>query len=100
MDVDEVSKTLNEMSKNAGTITFPVKYTATDGNRTIHKEFVRFAFDTSNNEYLMAIGKLLEYKKMFDKLFELESRILVLETKMYSKPEEKEEEENRLPKTF
>jgi len=99
MDVDEVSKTLNEMSKNAGTITFPVKYTATDGNRNIHKEFVRFAFDTSNNEYLMAIGKLLEYKKIFDKLFEMESRVLALESKLYSVPEKKEEEDE-LPKTF
>lgn len=99
MNTDELSRTLNEMSKNAGTITFPIKYTSTESNRKIHQEFIQFAFDTSNNEYLMAIGKLLEYRKIFDKLFELETRVLALEIQVFSKQEEKKEEKKDV-KTF
>ena len=78
-DVAEMIEELNEVSKNVGTMGFSIKYTATPGNVKIHKAFKQFAFDTSNNEYLAAIGKLLEYYDMFRYIALLEERISVLE---------------------
>jgi hypothetical protein len=82
MNMFELSKELNSISKNAGTINFSVGYTATEGNIKVHEDFQRFAFEKANNEYLMAIGKLLEYKDLFLYLFDLNQRLGVVEAKL------------------
>jgi hypothetical protein len=84
MNMYELSKELNSISKNAGSINFSVGYTATEGNIRIHEDFQRFAFEKANNEYLMAIGKLLEYKDLFVYLFDLHHRIGVVEAQVES----------------
>lgn len=78
----ELSKELNSISKNAGSVSFSVGYTATDGNLKIHEAFQKFAFDNCNNEYLMAIGKLLEYKEIFEYLLDLNQRLGFIESEV------------------
>jgi hypothetical protein len=78
----DLSRELNELSKNAGSVSFSVGYTATEGNISIHEAFQRFAFESANNEYLMAIGKLLEYKDIFEYLLDLNQRVSVVESEV------------------
>lgn len=99
----DLSRELNELSKNAGSVSFSVGYTATEGNISIHEAFQRFAFENANNEYLMAIGKLLEYKDIFEYLLDLNQRVSVVESEVKvlgEKPEpvvepKKEEDKNK-----
>lgn len=78
-DVFEISKDLNDLSRKVGTVAFQIKYSSTDGNKDIHKRFLEYAFKNANNEYLVAIGKLLDLED-FDKRFsELEDRLAAME---------------------
>lgn len=75
----ELARKLNTVTRNTGTVIFPIKYTATDGNQKIHKEFIEYTFNDANNEYMVAIGKLLEYKKVHDRIALLEAQMRSLE---------------------
>lgn len=106
MTVDELSKSLSEISRNTGKRSFKISYTATDGNTKIHESFQRFCFERANNEYLAGIGKLLELSEVFQYLIHLDERISLLENsivnKEVAKEEPKEEDSNGLggEKTF
>lgn len=109
-EAKEIIDALNDVSKNAGTISFKVKYTAIPSNQKAHADFATFAFEEANNNYLNAINLLLKYKKIFDWFEVFESRLDEVESKMEglrdfviteSKPqEEQKEEKSRGPKLF
>ena len=107
-EVKELIDGFNSISKNAGVVSFKVKYTATPGNREIHKEFAEFCFDFSNNNYLEGISKLMDNKKFSDRFERNEDRLSVVEMKLEGlrdlvleqpKPEEKTTTEEK-GKTF
>jgi len=77
----ELARELSGLSRNAGTVGFMVKYSATKGNIKVHEEFQRYAFDTANNEYLVAIDKLLQNARFIDYFRELDERVTRLENK-------------------
>ena len=80
--VSELITNLNEVSRNAGVVGFKIKYTAIPSNKKTHEEFVKFAFDEANNNYLTAINVLLKYKDIFRTLDRLESDMGELRDKM------------------
>jgi ADP-glucose pyrophosphorylase len=92
VEVNDVVQELNDISKNVGTMGFSIKYTATPGNMKVHKAFKQYAFDNANNEYLLAIGKLLEYYDLFRFLVALDERVAELEKQMKLMSEVKVEE--------
>ena len=92
----ELARNLSGLSKNAGTVGFIIKYTATDPNIRVHEEFQRFAFEEANNEYLLAISKLLDHAR-FSRYFEvMDQRLSALEAEVYKNglQEEKKEVES------
>jgi len=101
----------NDISKNAGIVSFKIKYAAIPSNREIHKDFTEFAFNEANNNYLNAINLLLKYKKIFDWFEVFEQRISQIEYNMEglrdhvinNGEEENNKKENKdsgKPKTF
>lgn len=99
LDVQELTQTLNDISRNTGKISFKVTYTATEGNMEIHKAFQEFCFDKANNEYLAGIGKLLECAAFMDYLLDINARLDNLEKMIVQKTTEpvvetKKEEKN------
>jgi len=98
--VMDLARELSDISKNTGRVSFKVSYTATDGNLKIHEDFQRFAFAKANNEYLAAVGKLLEYQKIFEYLVDLDERLSKLEAQdVVPKEEDKKEVDDEI-KTF
>lgn len=104
--INDLTKEFSDVSRGSGKVSFKVGYTATPGNVRIHEEFLRFSFDAANNEYLAAIGKLLEYKQIFEYLLDLNQRLGFVEAELKAvvkskcKCEEKKEEKERVVKTF
>lgn len=78
----EIIDNFNEISKNAGVLSFKVKYTAIPSNQKVHEDFARFAFEEANNNYLNAINLLMKYKSVFDWFEVFENRITEVELKM------------------
>jgi hypothetical protein len=78
----EIIDCFNEVSKNAGVVSFKVKYTAIPSNRKVHEQFAKFAFEEANNNYLNAINVLLKYKQIFDWFEMFEARLNEVESKM------------------
>lgn len=76
----ELARTLSQNSRNVGEFGFNVKYNATEGNLQIHEDFIKFSFDKANGEYLVAIGKLLQYYESSKRIDMLEARLEALET--------------------
>ncbi len=97
-----LAKELSTMSRNAGTVGFTIKYSATKGNIAVHEEFQKYCFDEANNEYLIAIDKLMQNAKFIDYFRGLDERITVLENKEDVPKEdvEEEKEEEDVVKTF
>jgi len=75
----ELARDLSIMSKNIGDVGFSIKYPATEGNISIHENFIRFAFDETNGDYIVAIGKLLDYCNSSKRIDSIEDRVGVLE---------------------
>lgn len=103
--INNLSKEFSDVSRGSGRVSFMVGYTATPGNVRIHEEFLRFSFDSCNNEYLAAIGKLLEYKQIFEYLLDLNQRLGFVEAELKALSEskckcEKEEKKEEVVKTF
>jgi hypothetical protein len=104
----DVAKGLSEASKNAGRYKFLITFTATEGNLKVLQKFQRFSYDNCNNEYLVAINKLLDYVDIFNYLKSLDSRISILEEeilelkagKVEIKEEQKEVKKEEGIKTF
>ena len=96
----DLAKELSGISKNVGTVGFMIKYSATPGNLKIHEGFQRYAFDEANNEYLVAIDKLLQNAKFIDYFRVLDERITILENKEQLKEEPVKQEEYEGEKTF
>lgn len=115
-ETQEVIDSLNEMSRNAGSVSFNVRYSAIPGNRKVHKQFVEFAANEANNNYISAINLLMKYRTIFEWLDRINERLddlefkeeglrdLVLQIAEDSVDKETEEEvrshENKMPKTF
>ena len=102
MNIIDFANELSSVCKNKPKISFRVSYTATDGNTEIHKAFLQFAHDKSNNEYLAAIGKLLETADIFYYLRLLESEIMEIKLKLafLEKQEVKQEVKEEEKKTI
>lgn len=115
-EAQELINNFNEVSKNAGTVAFKIKYTAIPSNRKIHKDFAEFCFEEANNNYLSGLNILLKYSKIFDWLDRIEERLTQTETNMNllrdyvlqsikeenknEKEDDKKSNERRKPKTF
>lgn len=101
MDMSDLAKELSEVSRKAGKVSFKITFTATPGNIEIQKRFQQFCFDQANNEYLMGIGKLLDYAAFLGYLVELEQRVEALERgKVVSSEVSKEDDSVKKVKTF
>lgn len=110
--MDDLITNLNDVSNNAGVVGFKIKYAAIPSNKKTHEEFVKFAFDEANNNYLTAINILLKYKDIFRTLDRLENEMsevkdrmellkeFVLVNSQIVKEEVKEEKGPKRPKTF
>jgi hypothetical protein len=98
-NMTKLARELSSFSRGAGIVGFSIKYSATEGNLKIHEAFQKFAFDEANNEYLVAIDKLLNNAKFIDYFRVLDERITRLENKE-DVVEEKEEKADDMPKTF
>jgi hypothetical protein len=103
----EIAKSLSDISRNTGKVSFKVTYTSTPGNIEIDKRFQDFCFVYANNEYLAGISKLLDcfdsYKdraRMENYLAILEKRLHFLEEQLESKKDVHEESDEVLIKTF
>lgn len=96
----ELARSFSTMSRDVGTVGFMVKYSATEGNIKIHEDFQKYAFENANNEYLMAIDKLMQNAKFIDYFRVLDERITRLENGMQVKEEKEEVEADSMPKTF
>lgn len=75
----ELSNALRDVSKNSGIVVLQIKYNATPGNVKIHEAFLKYAADETNNEYLMAIGKLLTMAELGKRVDSLQQRLEALE---------------------
>lgn len=75
----DLVKDLNEYTKGIGTVAMLIKYQATPGNMQIHEDFLKYAFEEANNEYMVAIGKLLQLTKLGARIDALEQRLNILE---------------------
>lgn len=87
-------KELNEYTKNIGTVALLIKYQATPGNLKTHEEFLKFAFEEANNEYMVAIGKLLTFAKLSERLDSIEHRLNALEVLTLNHVEDCNKEED------
>jgi len=75
----DLAKDLSKISKNAGTVGFTIRYSATSGNLKVHEAFQKYAFEEANNEYLLAIDKLLKNAEFIDYFKVLDERVTRLE---------------------
>lgn len=101
----ELAKGLSDITRKAGRYKFLITFTATEGNLKTLEEFQKYAFAKANNEYLIAINKLLEYSDIFNYMQNMENRISLLEAEVYSnamrnKETKEEKVEDKGPKTF
>ena len=87
----ELARGLSDITRKAGRYKFLITFTATDGNLKTLEEFQKYAFAKANNEYLIAINKLLEYNDIFTYMQSMENRISLLESEVYSNAMRKEE---------
>lgn len=87
MDVVDLANELSSICKNSPRISFRISYTATEGNKAIHKAFLQYSHEKANNEYLAAIGKLMETADIFyylrlleQEIAEIKEKVLLLES--------------------
>ncbi|HEY9702087.1 MAG TPA: hypothetical protein V6C58_06560 [Allocoleopsis sp.] len=81
-NIMDVAKNFSEVSKNAGRYKFLITFTATEGNIKILQKFQKYAFDNANNEYLVAINKLLDYAEIMEYFKSIEHRVALLESEL------------------
>ena len=81
-DTVEAAKFFSDISRNSGKISFRILYTGTDGNISIHKEFQKFCFEESNNEYLQGIKVLLDAYNHLKNLQGIEEYLSILEDRI------------------
>lgn len=74
----DIVKSFSDMSRNAGTTTFKISYTSTEGNLDIDKRFQEYCAEYANNEYLVGIGKLLDTFEHYKHLSALDTALLQL----------------------
>jgi len=79
---NDLVKYFSDVSRNSGKVTFKITYTATPGNILIHKAFQKYAFDEANNEYLAAIGKLLDNASFIEIYKDINQRLCAVEAKI------------------
>ena len=103
----EIAKSLSDISRNTGKVSFKVTYTSLKGNVDIDKRFQDFCFNYANNEYLAGIGKLLDYYEAYkdrarieNYLSMVEQRLQLLEEQVNKKEEKEEVNDEPVIKTF
>jgi len=94
----DLARELSIISKNIGNVGFSVKYPATESNIGIHERFIRFAFDEANGDYIVAIGKLLDYAELGTRIDSIEQRLQMLEVMVLDHFEDNKKVEE--PKEF
>jgi len=98
VSIFDLANELSDVCKKSPKISFRISYTATNGNKDIHKAFLSYAHDKANNEYLAAIGKLLEVADTFYYLKALESQLAELNVRvaaLEAKPVEVKDESKK-----
>jgi hypothetical protein len=98
----DVAKGLSDASRSAGRYKFLITFTATKGNLDSLQKFQKFCFEHCNNEYLVAITRLMDYASIFEYLKNLEARISLLEQELASKEAVSDEpsKKDMVPETF
>lgn len=77
-----LAKELSDVSRQSVRTGFNIQYTATPGNVEVHERFLKYAFEEANNEYLVAISKLLECAEWVEYLKQLSARLDIVESKV------------------